>query len=426
MLNKRNTKNILIIWIGTATTAIAALLTQILAAKALGTQGYGVISTALAISTIAAPIVVFGITEFWLKAFGEEGWSATRWLKPSLKFIAISCIITITIIILWAIVGPNDQITQFSIISLATVTASLVLTEVTIAKLQLEHNYKTLSIFTTLSPILRLPVAAVALHLSADPHEALLITILGYAGVAIVTIAITLPNAVQIWNLEIQLKEHGSRPNTHNNKMTTIRDVASKSWVFGSAGLLYLAWAQGHVLIANYTLSSADAGNYNAALVFLSAVCLLPTSAYSKLIIPKIHIWATRDIEKLLQFNKKSSEFMFMAGLITSTAIYVYAEELMRISFGHQFHQSAEILRIIAFTLPMRFLGYSAGALLRTQSAMRNKLMLLTIAAAFNGLLAVAFVPRWGVIGLAATIPITEAALVMIYVIYAKKLYQKT
>src|ERR1700743_3192202 len=75
------------LWLSTALGAFLSFLTQTLLARHLGPADFGLFSSSLATVSMIAPFAGFGQSQFWLRAYGVEGWQASRWLAPSLRFI---------------------------------------------------------------------------------------------------------------------------------------------------------------------------------------------------------------------------------------------------------------------------------------------------------------------------------------------------
>ena len=422
-INKKSVTDLILVWSGTIVGALAGIVAQMLIARSLGASDYGILSSALGLVTLAVPLCVFGTAQYWLKAFGGEGWGARRWFRPSLRFCLLSTTSTVLALALWGGFGPNNDRTQFVILALLPVIVSMVSIEIVGAKYQLEQRYAQFAVLGAVTSLARLSVAFGVFFVAIN-GDMLRFTAVGYAIASLIIFIFLAPQLRSLWFLKINLKGHAPEPRTE-----PLPDAAqagaflSQSWVFGVAGVLYLAWAQGHVVLANYTLGSHDAGFYSAALVILNAVCLLPTVAFSKFLLPKIHRWAAQDFEKLKTFSRVASASMLGFGLITAAALYFGAPLIIRLAFGPGFETAASVLQVLAFTVPMRFLGYNAGAMLRTQHFMRVKVTVLVLAVAFNLGLAAFLLPHWGVLGLAATVCITEFLLVSAYIYFVEARY---
>src|SRR5690349_20248448 len=78
------------LWMGTICAAVFQFLSQIFLAKTLGPESYGSFAAAYAVVATIAPLAGFGVYRFLLRAFGEEGWEAIRWVPSAIKFAGIS------------------------------------------------------------------------------------------------------------------------------------------------------------------------------------------------------------------------------------------------------------------------------------------------------------------------------------------------
>ena len=83
---RRAVTTISMLGVATATGAVMVFLTQTLLARELGPQAYGLFASSLATVTMIGPLAGFGLTQFRLKIYGAEGWTAHRWVGPSLRF----------------------------------------------------------------------------------------------------------------------------------------------------------------------------------------------------------------------------------------------------------------------------------------------------------------------------------------------------
>ena len=86
-------KEVSFLWIGSLLGALVAFFIQVLIAKKLGVEEYGLFSAVLAVIALLIPLVGFGVSQFWLKAYGKEGGDAQRWLKTSFNFLVLSSLV---------------------------------------------------------------------------------------------------------------------------------------------------------------------------------------------------------------------------------------------------------------------------------------------------------------------------------------------
>ena len=90
MLKQKAFNALALLWLGTLLGAGLAFLIQIILARKLGSEYFGMFSAVLAMVTLVTPLAGFGISQLWLKVFGQERWNAQKWIKPSFDFVILS------------------------------------------------------------------------------------------------------------------------------------------------------------------------------------------------------------------------------------------------------------------------------------------------------------------------------------------------
>src|SRR5690606_1757551 len=109
---RRSAAHVVLLWTGALGGSGSVFLINVLVARALGPAEFGVYSSVYAISSGRSLAAAFGLAQFWLQAFGEEGWAARGWLRPSLKAQAIVATLAAAGMIGWAEWGPHEQPTR--------------------------------------------------------------------------------------------------------------------------------------------------------------------------------------------------------------------------------------------------------------------------------------------------------------------------
>lgn len=118
-----------------------AFAVQATLARTLSPLEYGRYAAALAVVTMIAPAVGFGVPSFWLKAYGTEGWAAQRWVEPSLGFITRSALVCLVAAAIWAWIGTADMRTGQLLLSMLPVVLTQGAIEMASVKLQLEEKF---------------------------------------------------------------------------------------------------------------------------------------------------------------------------------------------------------------------------------------------------------------------------------------------
>jgi len=420
---KKQVINIFFVWASTILNSLLAFITQVILARSLTVSSYGLLAASLGFIALLLPLAGFGISSFWLKSFGKEGSQASRWLKPSMKFLLLTILLLLIAVHLWAYLGPNEATSRTLILILVWTILGTVSINIVSTKYQLEDNFFMYSLLQIM-PV-GLKTIAVVIIVNVGIKGNLIVEISdSYLLITIFICSILYSRIISIWKGKINPAGH--HPNSYlfelSNKISII-DVFHETKFFGILGILYLAWNQGHIVIAKYFLGDSDAGIYNSAMIIITTVSLLPSVAYSKFLQPRIHRWAYKDLVKLKRMYNYGNKIMFVVGICAMLLLIFSSSWLITIIFGEKYNEASTILIILALTLPFRFLGYSSGALLMTAQYQKIKAKVLFIVVLLNLILAYVIIPIWGLVGLASTIAMSELILVSFYYFYVHKYY---
>lgn len=420
---KKQVINISLVWVSTILNALLAFITQVILARSLTVSSYGLLAASLGFIALLLPLADFGISSFWLKYFGKEGWQAKRWLKPSIKFVLLTILFLFIGVHLWAYLGPHEAISRTLILILVWTILGTVAINTVSTKYQLEDNFFMYSVLQIMPVALKTIAVVIIINVSIEGNRVVEISF-SYLLISIFICFILSSQIISIWKGKI--KPAGHQPNSYlfelDHKISII-DVFHETKFFGILGILYLAWNQGHIVIAKYFLGDSDAGIYNSAMIIITTVSLLPSVAYSKFLQPRIHRWAYKDLLKLKRMYSYGNKIMFVVGIFAMFLLIFSSYWLIPIIFGKEYNEAITILIILALTLPFRFLGYSSGALLMTAQYQKIKAKVLFIVVLLNLILAYVIIPIWGLMGLASTIAMSELILVSFYYFYVHKYY---
>ncbi len=397
-----------------------AFLTQVLLARELGPTAFGVFATSLAMVTMAAPLASFGIGGFWLKLFGQEGWLGRRWFKSSLRYTALTTILLLSVVLVWAAIGPHDTITRSLLMLLATYLLGQVALELVSAKLQLEERYLSLAMWQFMPHLLRLLFVSLLAFYTVNVMTLHSIA-LSYASISIGMFGLGCVVMWRMYNGQFSLKGHGPLLATPSADLATVtmKQVAGQSWPFGLAGVFYLIYFQSDVIILKYISGDEAAGIYNVAFVIMTAVYILPSVIYQKFLMPKIHRWANNDREMFYKVYRKGNCVLLLLGLVAMIAIWLLAPWAIKLLFGDQYGAAISVLAILALAAPVRFTAANVGATLVTSDNMRLKVKLMAATAATNIILNILLIPPLGLNGAAIATVASDLLLLSLYIVSA-------
>jgi len=407
-------KTISLLWISSLFGAGCAFLIQVILARYLNPIDFGDFAAALATVTLFVPLAGFGIAQFWLKAFGEEGWYATRWFPASISFIISSSLAVFSLLILWAFVGPHDKVMQIIILSLSVYVFGQVSIELVGSKLQLEERYISLALWQILPHLIRLSLLISIISLFKKSLDVVQVAQV----YAVVAIAVLIVGAILLYKMltgDFDLKGHEVKNTSVVPSIPDIRMVISQIWPFGLAGLFHLIYFQSDIVLLKYLSGSEAAANYNIAFTIMVAIYILPTVIYQKFLLPKMHRWAHHDRTKFHNTYKRGNMMMLVIGSLGMVVIWLSSSVLISFIFGDKYPFSSSLLDILAFSIPVIFVASSVGATLVTKEHMKKKVTYMGIIAVLNIVLNIILIPIYGANGAAIATVVSNIGLLIFF-----------
>lgn len=413
---------LLFLSLGTYAGAGLAFLTQVLLARHLSLEDFGAFSTALAVVTLAASLAGLGISLFWLRAFGEEGKQGLRWIKPSVKLAILSITTILIMIYLWAFLAPHSDLTRDLLIILSLFILGQVAVELASAIYQLEERFINLAAWQFLPHAMRFVFLILVVWWGAAQQLSAITVAFIYLAVALTLFLIGAKLVSKAYRGTLSLVGHDlTEQKSEFNTQPRIINVLQQAWPFGLAGVFFLIYFQGSIVLVSYLLGNEAAAQYSVVVVIMTAIYLFPSLVYQKLLLPKIHRWASQDRKKLKQVYQKGNLLLLLLGAMTTVLVLVIAPHLIPIVFGNEYVSVMLILSILAFAIPIRFVATSVGSVLSTGPYMVKKVKYMGAVAAVNVLLTILFVEFIGLTGAAYAILVSDGLLLLLYYYAANK-----
>ncbi|MDQ1298058.1 MAG: hypothetical protein QG558_597 [Campylobacterota bacterium] len=418
--SKQAIKAISLLWIGSLLGAGCAFVTQVILARQLGPSEFGIFATALATVTLVMPLAGFGIAQYWLKVFGQEGWAAIRFLSPSFRFVVVSTVATIMLLTGWAILGPHDVPQTIMMLVLSFYLIGQVSVELVSSKLQLEERYVSLAAWQFFPHFIRFMIVMVMSLWLSDLVSSENIAY-AYAFAAIGFAVLGSSPLYRMFRGHFDLKGHGDAPmRTFEQAKSSFKTVASHSWPFGMAGLFHLIYFQSAIILVKYMSGEEAAGMYNVAFTVMVAVLLFPSIVYQKFLLPKMHRWANHDRKRFYQVYRQGNVIMMILGIVAMLMIWAIAPWGVPMIFGTAYQDAVALLMVMAISTPILFVASSVGATLVTQEHMKKKVKYMGIVAVVNIMLNTVLIPLYGAFGAAIATVLSNSVLLVIFYVAAQ------
>jgi O-antigen/teichoic acid export membrane protein len=411
-----------LLWIATVAGAGMSFLTQTLLARELGPAEFGMFVSSLATVTMVAPMAGFGLSQFWLKAYGTEGWAADRWLRPSLRFITLTTLTTLLAIAAWALLGAPSGNTRITLLILLPVVLSVLAVDLVGSKLRLEERYGAFASWQMAIPFSRLMVAT---SLIVFPIYAGRLVAWGYCAISLGVVVLATPHLRAMMHNGLRLHGHGPRPVTGEpaELQPATSQLLSRAWAYGMAAVLYPIFFQVSTVLLKYLDDDTQAGMFGIALAVMTAIYLIPATLYQKFLLSKLHRWAAHDQRKFWRTYRLGNAAMLAAGVVVGVLMVALSPWLVPLVFGGKYLPVVKILMVLALCPPIRFLSTGVGSALLSEKHMRYRAYAMSAAAAIVIVLNFLLIPRFHVLGAAVATVIGEAVLLLSFYIGVRGFY---
>tara|TARA_B100000029_G_C17600504_1_gene965593 strand:- start:714 stop:2060 length:1347 start_codon:yes stop_codon:yes gene_type:complete len=409
--------NILLLILGGAFSSLLLFSIQVILARELSPLYFGMFSASMATITLLAPLSVFGIQHVWLKVYGEEGYQANKYLFKSFIFISFSSLFTLALVVMWSFFGPHSIQFRNILLGLTVLIFSHAVMELVTSKLQLESKFSFLSFWQFLPNLLRfLFILGIVLIVSegTEIHQVLVI----YNLVAIIMILISFFYLLPMLRGKIKLAEEYSKPFQETKPIEEqifLKNILSLASPFGFAAIFYLVYLQSDLILIKYLVGDEAVGIYNAAFIVILACYLIPGIIYQKFLLPRFHKWASYDKIKYLKYYQLGNGLMIVFGITMFLLLYLFIPLLHPLLFGKEYDESINVLYILIFCIPIRFLASSIEMPLFTKGFMAKKTRIMGFVALINVILNLLLIPVYSIYGAAVSTLISEILLLALY-----------
>jgi len=401
--------------------AVLAFGTQVILVRALDPAEMGKFAAALGTITLIAPIAGFGVGQYWLRKFSEDQDAARQILLPSYSLIGTMTVITLAMLLIWSnLQGGNDGMTDLLRI-LSVCVLGHVSIELLSAKFQHEGQMTKLAAISLTQNALRFSFVGF-LTLATWSQTSIYSFAICFAMSALMIVLIAVVSLRKLGGASAWVRLPDNQPRQN----TGVRQIARASFPFGAALLLQLLYYQSDVVMLKYLSGPEQAGFYNVAFTLVAATYILPTAVFQRYFLPKIHIWAFRDPERLRMFFLFGSIAIGVASLLVVVVIWCLSDFLIVGVFGSDYAASAPILRVLLLSIPAIYVSYNFGTILMTRENMAKKTAILAVVAFFNIVMNVIFIPKMGGMGAALTTVASAYILLLLYALAAVRALKHT
>jgi O-antigen/teichoic acid export membrane protein len=198
-------------------------------------------------------------------------------------------------------------------------------------------------------------------------------------------------------------------------RLSAFPSILRGSYLYGLTGLLNQVFRRGDILLLSIFSSLSQVGVYAAAVKLLDFAYKIPLlGAY--VVSPELFKQEESDAS---QFRKSADIFLrfnIVVGSTLAVACFHSSEFIIVTLFGMEFERAIQILRILSASFALKFIHYALQTILTTRRRHSSRTRALTIATVFAAIGHIILIPKFGGIGAAVTVVLSELLLSYLYI----------
>jgi O-antigen/teichoic acid export membrane protein len=405
---RRAVATISVLWLATAAGAGLTFAVQMLMARKLGPEEYGLFASSLATVSMVASVAGFGLSQFLLKAYGREGWQANRWIKPSVRFLVTTIFLAIAIVAIWSWQVTPDVSTRVTLLALLPVILGVLAVDLMGSMLRLEERFRRLALWQLLIPLSRLVVVGLMLASTLTASK----VAFGYGLASLAVALLAIPPLRAMSRGDLRLSGHGEdRQDTSAPMPLTALDVWRQAWPFGAAAILYSIFIQVSTVLLKYMDDDARAGMFGIAMAVMMAIYLIPTTVYQKFLLGKLYRWSAQDPLKFWSMYWKGVVVMLSAGLLIAALMLGSVPWVVPWVLGDEYRSVIGVLMVLALCVPIRFVATAVGSALISGGHMRYRVFAVSVATIVTIIFNIILIPHYQEQGAAIAVVAGEVVL---------------
>jgi O-antigen/teichoic acid export membrane protein len=376
--------------LGRALNLVPGIVVIVLLTRALGDDGFGSWSTALAIVQIATPFGDFGLEQVAVRKASAAREEERHWIGALITLrLAFALPVAIVTAVVQLVVADNSEMAATGLL----LTGTLLLAPLSMTRVAFQtrvRNDLTILVLTVNSILWTAAVVAIA---ASD-------------GGMVWFAAAFLGSAVASVGVGVWLGSRLSRPRLRGSRRLW-RELARIGVPIGVAGLVVTAYVKLDQVMLFALASAEDAGLYGAVYRFLDQAQFLPAALMTTLFPIMASSWPG-DPERVRRIGRLIADYLAIVSLPALGFTLVASEPVVRLLFGEDFLRAADALPILMGAFVVICFGYLAGNLVVVLELQRIFLRNALVALAFNVVLNLILIPPYGFVAAAWVTLATE------------------
>lgn len=381
---------------------LLAFALQLLAVRAFGDAGYGRYTFAIGFVALWALGSDLGLAELTVRDVARERERAKGYLADVLSLKLIFGALVLGAL---SLVGWKTQPGELSLILWAGLSAVIFAgsRESALGVFKGTQDFRSLFVVNLIGDILTLGLGYAAVVLGYGPGGLVIATAAATAFSAIISL---------VW---ARRRFGGVRPDPRRWWR-----LLKAGFPFALASAFIVVYKLVDITMLKYMLASDEVVGWYGASVKLINILLFAPLALSAALFPAL-AGIGGDREHLSRVTSVSIRLLLGLALPAALLFFFHAESITAVALGAGYGPAAKSLRILSISLPLVFASYPLAVLLKSTG--REKLFAIgaLVCGLFNVVTNLYAIPRWEHVGAAWTTVASEALVLILFVIFARR-----
>lgn len=375
----------------------------------LGPEEYGVISFALAFTTIFGIMADLGLSQFIVREVSRDKSLASKYVGNALGIKIVASLLTfiLAVLIINGLNYPANTVDVVYLIALYVLFNSFIQLFYSLFQSYEKMEYQAIGLILT--NILLLAMALLGIYFKMD--------LIYFAIVYFVVSLIILIYAVVVSVKRFII------PKIEFN-LDFSRKILAESLFFVLAMVFTEIYFNIDSVMISLMVGNAAVGFYNAAYKLIFILMFIPgVLVVSMFPVMSKHFKSAKNLLKLEY--EKMFKYLFSIALMIFVFGFLFADKIILIIYGSAFTPSIAALQILICVIPIIFMTYLFGNLLGSINKQRFVAIVTATSAAFNVILNLFLIPRFSYFGASLATVLTELCVFIFMFTYLSRSFHR-
>lgn len=399
-------KNVGVLFISQMLSYVFAFFTLIYTARYLGVEGFGILSSTLALTSIFSVFMDLGLSTLTIRDVARDESLINEYVGNIITIKIILSILTLSIIFLVINILKYNPQTIFVIYFIALYTVFTTFSLLFFAIFQANQKMEYQSLGTIISSILLLTGVLLAIYSKFD--------IIQFSTIYTIVGALTFIYAVLVFSLKLSLPKL-------KFDFSKWKYLIKESWPFAITGISINIYIWIDTIILAFIQGQSAVGLYNASYKLVLVLLFIPV-VFNTAIFPimsKFYISSKNNLNISFQ---KLFKMMIVIAIPIGVGTVIIANKVILLVYGIQFIDAMITLQILIWSMVLIFARSPFERFLESSNRQLTVTKIFIIGVIFNIIFNLIFIPKFSYIAAAIITVLTDALVLGLMIFTTKKL----